>query len=227
MASEPDFVYSPPTGPLEVVHIDKDVLCVVKPSGLLSVPGRGASVQDSLYTRILSEYPLARVVHRLDMDTSGIMVFALRRNAERALKIQFQQRRIQKRYEAIVSGVILESGVINEPLMADPTRKLRHIVHPDGKSSETYFHRLEYKGTVSLVSLIPKTGRSHQIRVHLKHLGYPILGDRFYAPSDVCAGSNRLMLHSAEIGFEHPYSGDLLHFSVSSGFASWLKTYTV
>ena len=143
------------------------------------------------------------------------------------MKIQFQQRRIQKRYEAIVSGVMAESGVINEPLMADPKRKLRHIVHPDGKPSETHFHRLAYKDDVTLVSLTPKTGRSHQLRVHLKYLGYPIVGDRFYAPTDTCAKSNRLMLHSTEIGFDHPYSGELLHFSVSSGFASWLETYTL
>ena len=161
------------------------------------------------------------------MDTSGIMVFALRRNAERALKIQFQQRRIQKRYEAIVSGVMPEHGMIDEPLMPDPMRKLRHIVHPEGKPSETQFARLSHRHNFTLVSLTPKTGRSHQLRVHLTHLGYPILGDRFYAPPDVCAESNRLMLHSAEIGFEHPYSGEQVHFSASSGFASWLDTYTV
>ena len=115
MANEPEFVYTPPKGPLEIVHIDKDVLCIVKPSGLLSVPGRGSGLYDSMYTRILSEWPLARVVHRLDMDTSGIMVFALRKKAERSLKIQFQQRSIQKRYEAIVFGLISEQGVIDEP----------------------------------------------------------------------------------------------------------------
>ena len=227
MANEPDFVYSPPKGPLDVLHMDKDVLCVVKPSGLLSVPGRGPAVQDSLYTRILSDWPLAKVVHRLDMDTSGIMVFALRRNAERALKIQFQQRRIQKRYEAIVFGMMPERGVIDKPLMPDPTRKLRHIVHPNGKPSETQFDSLAHRHNFTLVSLTPKTGRSHQLRVHLTYQGHPILGDRFYAPSDICAQSNRLMLHSAEIGFEHPYSGERLHFSVSSGFASWLDDYTV
>ena len=226
MASEPDFVYSPPTGPLEIVHIDKDVLCVIKPSGLLSVPGRGEHVQDSLYTRILSEWPLARVVHRLDMDTSGIMVFALRRKAERALKIQFQERRVQKRYEAIVSGTISTAGVIDKPLMADPTRKLRHIVHPSGKPSETHFKCLEQRSRASLVSLVPKTGRSHQLRVHLMHIGHPILGDRFYAPSEICLRAERLMLHSTEIQFDHPYSGMQMHFKAPSGFDSWLENST-
>jgi len=227
MASESDFVYSPPTGPLEIVHVDKDVLCVVKPSGLLSVPGRGEHVQDSLYTRILSEWPLARVVHRLDMDTSGIMVFALRRKAERDLKIQFQERRIQKRYEAVVSGTTPQAGLIDKPLMADTTRKLRHIVHPDGKPSETHFHLKSQRLDISLLSLIPKTGRSHQLRVHLTHIGHPILGDRFYAPSEVCGKTARLMLHSAEIQFAHPYSGQQMHCKAPSGFASFMETYTV
>lgn len=223
---EREFVYSPPTGPLDVVYVDKDVLCVVKPSGLLSVPGRGPAVQDSLYTRILSDWPLARVVHRLDMDTSGIMVFALRRNAERALKIQFQNRTISKRYEAIVDGTTNGSGQIVEPLKADPTRKLRHIVHADGKPSETWYETLRHHSGLSLVSLTPKTGRSHQLRVHLKHIGHPIVGDRFYAPNAICRKSNRLMLHSAEIGFDHPYSGARLHFQVPAGFDSWLESFT-
>lgn len=226
MASEPDFVYSPPSGPLEIVHFDKDVLCVIKPSGLLSVPGRGEHVQDSLYTRILSEWPLARVVHRLDMDTSGIMVFALRRKAERDLKIQFQERRIQKRYESVVYGTTVQSGVIDQPLMADPTRKLRHIVHPGGKPSETHFQFIKQVSNTSLVSLVPKTGRSHQLRVHLMHIGHPILGDRFYAPSDICSRAERLMLHSTEIQFAHPYSGMQMHFEAPSGFDSWLDNPT-
>ena len=227
MASEPDFVYTPPQGPLDIVHIDKDVLCVVKPSGLLSVPGRGEHVQDSLYTRILSEWPLARVVHRLDMDTSGIMIFALRRNAERTLKIQFQERRIQKRYEAVVFGTTPQAGVIDNPLMPDPNRKLRHIVHTEGKPSETHFHSKSQRLDVSLLSLIPKTGRSHQLRVHLTHIGHPILGDRFYAPPEVCVKASRLMLHSAEIQFAHPYSGQQIHCKAPSGFASFMDAYTV
>mgnify|MGYP005679792461 FL=1 len=227
MTSKPDFVYSPPSVPLEIVHVDKDVLCVVKPSGLLSVPGRGEHVKDSLYTRLLIEWPRARVVHRLDMDTSGIMIFALRRKAERTLKIQFQERRIQKRYETIVYGLTPQSGVIDEPLMADPTRKLRHIVHPSGKTSETHFETLIHHDEMSLVSLVPKTGRSHQLRVHLMHIGHPILGDRFYAPQEVCSKSDRLMLHSAEIGFAHPYSGQQMHFTAPSGFDSWLETHTL
>ena len=104
MANEPGFQYHPPQDPLKILHVDKDILCVVKPSGLLSVPGRGEERQDSLYTRILKEYPLAQMVHRLDMDTSGAMIIALRRKAERELKAQFRERKIQKRYEAIVFG---------------------------------------------------------------------------------------------------------------------------
>jgi len=226
MANELEFVYSPPTGPLEIVHVDRDILCVNKPSGLLSVPGRGENVQDSLYTRILAEYPLARVVHRLDMDTSGVMVFALRRNAERVLKIQFQERKIQKRYEAIVIGVPSVNGVIDASLMADPSRKLRHIVHPDGKESRTDFETVTSKENLSLLSLHPITGRSHQLRVHLQHIGHPIVGDRFYAPPTVCALSSRLMLHASDIRLLHPYSEQPMRFSLPSGFDSWLESTT-
>ena len=224
--SDGEFVYAPPTGPLNIVHQDKDVLCVVKPSGLLSVPGRGPSVQDSLFTRILAEWPLARVVHRLDMDTSGIMVFALRKNAERALKIQFQNRTISKRYEAVVEGTTAADGQVLEPLMPDSTRKLRHIVHSAGKPSETQYETLHHYMGLSLVSLTPKTGRSHQLRVHLMHIGHPIVGDRFYAPEMTLNKSERLMLHSAEIGFDHPYTGERLHFHAASGFDSWLESFT-
>ncbi len=225
MANESDgFQYSPPTGPLEILHVDKDVLCVVKPSGLLSVPGRGSHRQDSLYTRVLKSYPLAQMVHRLDMDTSGVMVIALRRKAEKKLKLQFRNRVVQKKYEAIVSGNIADVGEVSEPLMPDPDRKLRHIVHRDGKASSTGYRVLDRQGSLSRLELTPHTGRSHQLRVHMLHLGCPIVGDRFYASTTVCSMSSRLMLHATQLGFEHPYSGEWMAYSALSGFEEWMNS---
>ncbi len=224
MANEPDdFQYAPPTGPLEVLHVDKDVLCVVKPSGLLSVPGRTPNLQDSLYTRVLESYPLAQMVHRLDMDTSGVMVVALRRKAEKKLKMQFRNRVVQKKYEAVVAGEISDVGEVSAPLMQDAHRKLRHIVHRDGKPSSTQYRLLHRQGDLSRLELTPLTGRSHQLRVHMLHLGCPIVGDRFYAPADVCSMSPRLMLHATQLGFEHPYSGKWIEQCVPSGFDKWLS----
>ncbi len=199
---------------------------MVKPSGLLSVPGRGEHLQDSLYTRILGEYPLAQMVHRLDMDTSGVMVVALRRKAERALKEQFRVRTVKKRYEAIVAGVPSRpTGTIDQPLKPHPTLKLRHVVNPAGKPSRTEYTTIRSHQQYSWLGLRPHTGRSHQLRVHLEHLGCPIVGDRFYAPSDVCSRSNRLMLHASELTFAHPYSGEEIHCVAPSGFASWWNSH--
>jgi len=222
MANEPNFQYCPPQEPLTVLHVDKDILCVVKPCGLLSVPGRGADRQDSLYTRVLTEYPLAQMVHRLDMDTSGVMIVALRRKAERELKAQFRERTVQKRYEAIVYGDPNESGTIDAPLMRHPTQKLRHCVHKEGKPSVTNYTKLSSKEQYSWVELVPLTGRSHQLRVHLSHLRLPIVGDRFYAPLNVVGMCERLLLHASDIRFTHPYSGDAMHFNAPSGFDKWL-----
>ena len=218
MANEPGFQYHPPQDPLKILHVDKDILCVVKPSGLLSVPGRGEQRHDSLYTRVLKEYPLAQMVHRLDMDTSGVMIIALRRKAERELKAQFRERKIQKRYEAIVFGHPNEKGTIDAPLVPHPTQKMRYCVHEEGKSSVTNFTRLSSNETCSLLALFPLTGRSHQLRVHLLHIGCPIVGDRFYAPLKVLEMGERLLLHATDIWCTHPYSGEPLHFTAASKF---------
>ena len=205
--SESSFLYQPPNLPVDVVYQDKDVFVVNKPSGLLSVPGRGEGLSDSMYTRVLKLIPFAYVVHRLDMDTSGVMLFARRRKAERHVKKQFQDRAIGKRYIALVQGVFqCKRGVIDKPLMPDPERKLRHCVSKHGKPSITKYEVLQEGMECSLVKLMPITGRSHQIRVHLLSIGHPILGDRFYAPDPVVRRADRLCLHAEQISFLQPYT---------------------
>ena len=215
------FQYCPPKNPVKILYQDKDVIVVDKPSGLLSVPGRSADRQDSMYLRILEMFPLAQVVHRLDMDTSGLMVYALRRKAERHLREQFQQRRVQKGYQALVQGILSESrGVINAPLGPDPSRPLRHCISSAGKASETRFQVVEEGEECSLLHLQPITGRSHQLRVHLMSIGHPIIGDRFYAPVPIANRSTRLLLHASELYFRQPYSGKPLQFTLHSNFSA-------
>ena len=186
------FKYKPPQTPLKVIYFDRDIIVVDKPSGLLSVPGRGADRKDSVYTRILKTHPLAQVVHRLDMDTSGVMVFALRRKAERALDRQFHDRTVKKQYMAIVEGQMSkEHGIIDKPLKPDPQRTLRHIVDQTGKPAQTKYQVRTILDNATLVDLYPITGRSHQLRVHLAAIGHAIQGDRFYGDSST---AKRLML---------------------------------
>lgn len=209
------FTYAPPTDPwLTVVHQDRDMLVVDKPAGLLSVPGRGADRADSVMSRVLRDHPGAFYVHRLDMDTSGLLVVALRRKAEAELKRQFRERLVEKVYRARVWGVVPEdSGVITLPLGPDPSEPLRHRVdHEAGKPAETAWRVLAREGGETLLALRPRTGRSHQLRVHLVALGFPILGDRFYAPPEVRARAPQLCLHAGELAFSHPYSGAPVRF---------------
>ena len=204
------FQYQPPKTPLKVIYFDRDIIVVNKPSGLLSVPGRGEKRKESVYTRILKVHPLAQVVHRLDMDTSGVMVFALRRKAERALDRQFQNRTVTKQYVAIVEGQMdSNSGIIDKPLKPDPTRTLRHIVDESGKPAQTKYKVRTVTENATFVDLFPITGRSHQLRVHLASIGHPIQGDRFYGNPST---AKRLMLHAFRIQFLHPYSHKPLSF---------------
>ena len=182
---------------------------VHKPSGILSVPGRESHLADSLYTRVLESYPLAQTVHRLDMDTSGVMVFALRRKAERELKRQFRERLVKKVYEALVWGVMAENeGVIALPLVHNLADKPKSkVCHETGKRAVTGFNVLSRTANTSRVRLFPETGRSHQLRVHMAAIGHPILGDRFYAEGPALSAALRLNLHASEITVLHPYRG--------------------
>jgi tRNA pseudouridine32 synthase/23S rRNA pseudouridine746 synthase len=203
-----DDTYSPPDSPLVVLHEDAEVLLVDKPAGLLSVPGKGPHLADCLMSRIKNAFPDALLVHRLDRDTSGVMIFALTPYAQRHLGLQFEKRMTQKTYVARVWGVPVEkTGTIDLPLIVDwPNRPLQMVCHETGKSAQTDFRVIKDQGDTARVRLSPKTGRSHQLRVHMLALGHPILGDPFYATGP-SRDYPRLMLHSEELRFKHPQGG--------------------
>lgn len=214
------FVYNPPAEPLlDILYLDKDILVVNKPSGLLTNPGRTEEMQDCLLSRVQQQFPLAQLVHRLDMSTSGLVVFALRRKAEAALKQQFASRSVKKIYRARVWGEITEQGMVSAPLIADSTQApLQKICYKTGKAALTHFQRLSFDGQSSLVELRPVTGRSHQLRVHMQSLGHPILGDAFYAHDEAYAAAPRLLLQALCLEVYQPYSSQLLRFELEPDF---------
>lgn len=210
---------------LRVLHEDAHLLAFDKPSGLLSVPGRGADKQDCLATRALAQWPDARVVHRLDQATSGVIVFARGPDMQRALGTAFEQRRVDKTYVAIVDGWLDgASGVIDLPLRADwPNRPRQAVDRESGKPARTHWQLLERLRTedgapCSRLALTPETGRTHQLRVHLQALGHPILGDTLYAAPEVMRRAPRLLLHAQSLAFEHPGTGQQLRIVTTSPF---------
>ena len=200
--------YNPPQDPLVVLHEDAEVLLVDKPAGLLSVPGKGPHLADCLIARVQDAFPDALLVHRLDRDTSGVMIFALTPHAQRHLGLQFEKRQTRKTYVARVWGRMEpETGVVDLPLIVDwPKRPLQKVCHETGRAALTEWRVLKDEGDTARVRLSPKTGRSHQLRVHMLSLGHPILGDPFYATGPALAYP-RLMLHSEELRFNHPQGG--------------------
>ena len=216
------FVYQPPTRPwLSIIHQDDDIILLDKPSGLLSVPGRRPEHKDSAFLRIEQQHPTARIVHRLDMDTSGLLIIALHADAERVLHRQFRERTVEKTYMARVWGhPAQDHGRIDLPLLRLKVRPPRSVVDAaEGKPSQTrYVVEERADDGTSLVRLFPETGRSHQLRVHLMELGHPILGDRFYATGDALSASPRLCLHAAAITFTHPSTGERCSFAAPMPF---------
>jgi tRNA pseudouridine32 synthase / 23S rRNA pseudouridine746 synthase len=188
------------------------VLVLDKPSGLLSMPGRGPGLEDSALTRARRDHPGAFDVHRLELDTSGLLLIALRRAAERELKRQFREREIEKRYLALVDGRPASSeGEIDLPLGPHPSEPSRHQVDvAAGKQAHTRWRVLRELEGSTLVELTPTTGRSHQLRVHLLAIGHPILGDRFYGSPLVASRAPRLCLHAAFLRFKQPWSGEMV-----------------
>ena len=200
--------YNPPTDPLVVLHDDHEVLLVDKPSGLLSVPGKGAHLQDCLIARVQAVFPTALLVHRLDRDTSGVMIFALTPYAQRHLGLQFEKRQTKKTYVARVFGEMTEkTGTVDLPLIVDwPNRPKQMVDHENGKQAVTDWRVVRSSADETRVRLMPKTGRSHQLRVHMLAIGHPILGDPFYSEGEA-RDHPRLMLHSETLQFRHPDGG--------------------
>ncbi|MDQ7989419.1 MAG: pseudouridine synthase [Candidatus Dactylopiibacterium sp.] len=205
----------PPEGPLPLLHVDAHLLVLDKPSGLLSVPGRGADKADCLASRVQRHYPDALVVHRLDMETSGLILMARSPEMQRALGLLFETRRIHKRYVACVGGCPEPAaGIVDLPLITDWPNRPRQIVdHALGKPARTHY-RVVAGGPQagSRVALEPVTGRSHQLRVHMQALGHPILGDALYAPAELQAAAPRLLLHAEWLGFTHPATDEPCEF---------------
>lgn len=204
---------------LTVLYADEALLVLDKPSGLLSVPGRGEDKQDCLSARAQRHYPDALIVHRLDMATSGLMVLARGLDAQRSLNAAFAERRVSKRYVAVVDGLVPpppeDWGVIDLPIMVDwPNRPRRVIDHQLGKPSTTRWRVRPHQApaTTTRLELEPVTGRSHQLRVHLLALGHPILGDALYAPPRVQALAHRLLLHACALALPHPVTGETMRF---------------
>lgn len=197
-----------------VIYADAALLVADKPSGLLSVPGRGEDKQDCLVARLQHDYPGARIVHRLDRDTSGLIVLARDADTHRELSRQFQDREVEKRYVALVLGnPAQEGGRIELPLRYDPPTKPRHVVDPvGGQWALTEWQLLARHDAYARVALVPHTGRSHQLRVHMLALGHPLLGDSLYAPPEAAPPGSRLCLHAETLGFVHPVHGGRLRF---------------
>ena len=209
----------------ELLYQDDVLLILNKPSGLLSVPGRGEDKQDCLSARVQAQFSDALVVHRLDMATSGLLLMARGLTAQRSLNAAFENRQVTKRYVACVAGLLpIDSQwqTIDLPILVDwPNRPLRTI-HPNGQPSVTRWRCISnenqtFQGT-SRLELEPVTGRSHQLRVHLQALGHPIAGDSLYAPLEVQALAPRLLLHACSLSFPHPLSGEALQFQCPADF---------
>lgn len=213
------------TPQLRFHHLDNDLLVVDKPAGLLAVPGRGEDKQDCLSARVQQIYPDALVVHRLDMATSGLMLMARNPATQRSLSQAFAERRVHKRYVAVVHGLMtlhLKSladadgwRLIDLPIAVDwPNRPLR-VINPDsGKPSQTRWRVDSQDAPTHTTRLLlePLTGRSHQLRVHLRALGHPIVGDALYAEAGLTARASRLRLHASALAFDHPVTGEKLSF---------------
>lgn len=195
---------------ITVLHADETLLVLEKPAGLLCVPGKGEDKQDCLSSRVQQRYPDARVVHRLDMATSGLLVMALGATAQRALNEAFARRQVLKRYEAVVAGFLEPAAndwaTIDLPILLDWPNRPRRIIDPQGKSSSTRWRVLSHQlaEQTTRLELEPVTGRSHQLRVHLQALQHPILGDALYGTPTSPGKAERMLLHATRLELVHP-----------------------
>jgi tRNA pseudouridine32 synthase/23S rRNA pseudouridine746 synthase len=208
--------------PLHLVHVDESMIVADKPSGLLSVPGRGPDKADCLAARVQALYPEALSVHRLDMDTSGLIVLGRGPAMHRALSMAFEQRQVHKAYEAVVDGLLADDeGEVDLPLIADwPNRPRQMVSHTLGKPSLTRWRVMARDAAAgrTRLALFPVTGRSHQLRVHLAAIGHAILGDDLYASPQALAAAPRLLLHATTLELTHPASGQVLQLASPAPF---------
>ncbi|MDO9238029.1 MAG: RluA family pseudouridine synthase [Aquabacterium sp.] len=226
-SATPDVVYAPPPDVgLDVVYLDEAMVVVCKPPSLLSVPGRGEGRQDCMISRVCQRYADALTVHRLDMATSGLLVLARGPVMQRVLSTSFQDRRVDKRYVALLHGVLsCDEGEVNLPLITDwPNRPMQMVCHERGKPSRTRY-QVQDRVTIgdgqagqTRVALEPITGRSHQLRVHMLAMGHPIVGDPLYGDQGLQASFPRLMLHASQLDLPHPISGELISLRSPSPF---------
>ncbi|MDR0578380.1 MAG: RNA pseudouridine synthase [Candidatus Accumulibacter sp.] len=218
----PPLPASPPIGAVSLVYVDRALIVADKPARLLSVPGRGPDKQDCLIARLQAEFPDALIVHRLDFDTSGLVVLARGKKTHRALSLLFQERRVEKRYAAVVEGKPPGTrGAIDLPLRVDwPNRPLHKVDFEAGKPALTRYELISFDAekNASRVALMPETGRTHQLRVHMRALGHPILGDPLYGGERAAAMADRLLLHADSLAFAHPLTGKALNFTRAAPF---------
>ncbi|NOU51407.1 bifunctional tRNA pseudouridine(32) synthase/23S rRNA pseudouridine(746) synthase RluA [Pseudoalteromonas sp. JBTF-M23] len=213
--------YAPPRDPyLDILYQDDFMLVINKPSGLLTVPGKDPKHADCAISRVNTVFPTARIVHRLDMATSGVLCLAMSKESHRFLSIQFQDRLTNKHYIARVHGKLEQQrGSVDLPLICDwPNRPKQMVCHDTGKPSLTHFEVLSYEQHATRVKLIPITGRSHQLRVHMLSLGHVILGDRLYAKDEALAAAARLQLHAEMLQICHPQTNQLMTFEAPVPF---------
>ena len=192
-------------------------MVIHKPAGLLTVPGKTEDLQDCMINRLVALEPKTLLIHRLDRDTSGILVFGLSRWGQKTISRQFQERQTDKTYQALVVGELNGEGTVDVPVVYDPSRPPLHIADPNApKPALTHWRALEQfelnGQIVTRVQLTPITGRSHQLRVHMQYLGHPIVGDTLYAPLEAQTLTPRLCLHAMRLSFAHPQSAEMLEF---------------
>ena len=210
--SQPPYLVPHSQEEIKILFEDEDLLLVRKPDLLLSIPGRHPLNKDCLITRLQERYPSASMVHRLDLDTSGIMVIPLNKPTHAHISRQFQERKVEKSYTAIVYGEPeQDDGEIDLPIAVDWENRPRQIICSErGKAALTRYEVVSRNGDRSRMILRPVTGRSHQLRIHLRELGHPILGCDMYAHPEALNMASRLMLHATTLAFEHPGTGQWL-----------------
>ncbi|WP_353160320.1 RluA family pseudouridine synthase [Acinetobacter guillouiae] len=200
-----------------LIHRDDDFMVIHKPAGILTVPGKTADLQDCVINRLLKIEPKTLLIHRLDRDTSGILVFGLSKWGQKSISRQFQERQTSKTYQAVVAGTLHGEGTVDVPVIYDPEHPPLHIADPEhNKPALTHWKATQHfqiQGqAVTRVELTPITGRSHQLRVHMQYLGHPIIGDTLYATVEQQQLMPRLCLHAQQLSFHHPKKEELVQF---------------